>query len=369
MITQQNYLQLIYRLFVGILAAGFLYVIWPYISSVLLMLIFAFIFSTILLSSVDALERKIHNRGISVLIISIALITIIGIFLGSFVSSFAEQVRDFSNRLETESFQDDFKRIVEKFQPLLPQSPNSVETGSVSNMNDFIGPLKTKLLSFAGKLGGFVFNVIMIIIFTIILLLNYHEFKKSLVSFIPNKYFEVGLRLIYNIELQVSNYLRGQFLAAGSVAIMSLIGLYILNFFGANLTLVIFIGIIAGLANLIPLVGPFVGMLITFSIAIMNNLGIPSAESHLLFGVIPSPYFIVDIVLMFVLVQQIDNNFITPVLVGESVGLHPMMVMIALLIGGTLIGPLGMLFAVPAAGIIKVVGKEISFVTKNAHLL
>ena len=62
-------------------------------------------------------------------------------------------------------------------------------------------------------------------------------------------------------------------------------------------------------------------------------------------------------------------HFITPLLVGESVGLHPIMVMIALLIGGTLIGPMGMLFAVPAAGIIKVIGHEISFVTKNAHLL
>ena len=150
---------------------------------------------------------------------------------------------------------------------------------------------------------------------------------------------------------------------------MSIIGLYILNFFGANLTLVIFIGIIAGLANLIPLVGPFVGMLIAFSIAIMNNLGIEAAQSHMLFNAIPSPFYIFDIALMFIVIQQIDNNFITPLLVGESVGLHPMMVMIALLIGGTLIGPMGMLFAVPAAGIIKVVGHEIAFVSKNAHLL
>jgi predicted PurR-regulated permease PerM len=236
------------------------------------------------------------------------------------------------------------------------------ETGTedaASKLNNVVGDLMSKLLTFAGALGGFVFNLIMVIIFTIILLLNYHDFKKSLVSFIPNKYFEVGLRLIYNIEQQVSNYLRGQLLAATSVAIMSIIGLYILNFFGANLTLVIFIGIIAGLANLIPLVGPFIGMLIAFSVAIMNNLGIEAAQSHMLFNTIPSPFYILDIFLMFIVVQQIDNNFITPMLVGESVGLHPMMVMIALLIGGTLIGPMGMLFAVPAAGIIKVVGQEI----------
>ena len=72
---------------------------------------------------------------------------------------------------------------------------------------------------------------------------------------------------------------------------------------------------------------------------------------------------------MFLVVQQIEGNLITPALVGKSVGLHPMLVMISLLIGGTLLGPLGMLFAVPASGIIKVIVKEISFVRQNAQYL
>jgi len=72
---------------------------------------------------------------------------------------------------------------------------------------------------------------------------------------------------------------------------------------------------------------------------------------------------------MFLVVQQIEGNLITPALVGKSVGLHPMLVMIALLVGGTILGPLGMLFAVPATGVLKVIFKEIVFVKKNAHLL
>ena len=102
---------------------------------------------------------------------------------------------------------------------------------------------------------------------------------------------------------------------------------------------------------------------------VWNNLGNNAAMGHYLFGSIPSPFFIFDIILMFIIVQQIDNNFVTPIVVGESTGLHPMIVMIALLIGGTLMGPLGMLFAVPAAGIIKVVIQEITFVSQNSHLL
>ena len=135
------------------------------------------------------------------------------------------------------------------------------------------------------------------------------------------------------------------------------------------MTLIVFIGIIAGLANLIPMVGPFVGMGPAILIALMNNLGNDIALAHQIFGIIPSPFFLLDIIIMFIIVQQIDNNFITPVLVGESVGLHPMLVMIVLLIGGIMIGPLGMLFAVPAAGVMKVIISESIFISKNSHLL
>ena len=192
---------------------------------------------------------------------------------------------------------------------------------------------------------------------------------ESIVQFIPNKYFEMGLRVIFNIERQVSKYLQGQLLAASSVALMSFIGLSILNIMGANLTLVVFIAIIAGLANLIPLVGPFAGMLPAILVAVMNNIGSDIAINHQLFNTIPSPFYILDIVIMFLIVQQIDNNIVTPILVGESVGIHPLIVMISLLIGGTLIGPIGMLLAVPAAGILKVIGVEILFLKRNAHLL
>ena len=75
----------------------------------------------------------------------------------------------------------------------------------------------------------------MVLVFTIILLIEYHNFKKSLVRFIPNKFLEIGLRTIYNIEQQTSKYLRGQILAASSVAILSIIGLIILSAFFSGL--------------------------------------------------------------------------------------------------------------------------------------
>jgi len=371
--TQQtDYFQLIYRLFIGLILAGFLWIIWPYISNVVLILVFAFLFTTVLLSSVDALEKRIRSRGLSVLFVTIGVLAGIGIFIGSFISQLSAQATDFSSRVDPATLTAEFKNLGEKFMAALPGfATGMIPTGGdfASTLSGFVNTVITNLASLASAVGSFVLNAAMILIFTIILLAEYHGFRKSLVGFISNKYFEIGLRLIFNIEKSVSSYLRGQFLSAASVALMSVIGLGILNLSGANLTLIVFIGIIAGLANLIPLVGPFVGMVPAILIAFMNNIGNETALSHMLFGVIPSPFFILDILLMFIIVQQIEGNLITPTLVGKSVGLHPMIVMIALIIGGTILGPLGMLFAVPATGVLKVIGQEVTFVRRNAHLL
>jgi predicted PurR-regulated permease PerM len=370
--NDKNYIQLIYRLIVIVISFGFFIIIWPYISSVVTMLIFAFLFTTILLPLVDQLESKIKSRGISIVIVTISLITTFVVFLKSFASGMVSQAREFSKQIETKGYDDNLNSLSTNLESYLNKYINIPDIDSsnfVSKLNVMVGEIIQNLMSLASAIGGFIFTTIMVLIFTIILLSNYYEFKKSIVQFIPNKYFEMGLRVIFNIERQVSKYLQGQLLAASSVALMSFIGLSILNLMGANLTLVVFIAIIAGLANLIPLVGPFAGMLPAILIAIMNNIGFDVAINHQIFNTIPSPFYILDIIIMFLIVQQIDNNIITPILVGESVGIHPLIVMISLLIGGTLIGPIGMLLAVPAAGILKVIGVEIMFLRRNAHLL
>ena len=370
--TQSNYIQQIYRIILFLIGLWFLNLVWPFISDVILMLIFAFLFTTLLLSSVDAFERKIGNRNLSVLGVVIILLGSITTFLGSFISQISLQAQEFSQRVDQDTMTSEFKSLGEKLTSALPSFMQNEQSSSdylATKLTELTQGVLGSLGSLVGTVGNFMFIALMVFIFTIILLSEYHSFKKALVNSIPNKYFEVGLKLIYNVEKSVSSYLRGQFLSAASVAVMSITGLLILNFFGANITLVIFIGIIAGLANLIPLVGPFVGMVPALIIALMNNIGNDAATAHMFFGAIPSPFFALDIIFMFLVVQQIEGNLITPALVGKSVGLHPMLVMIVLLIGGTLLGPLGMLFAVPATGVIKVILVEVAFLRKNSHLL
>ena len=367
-----NPIQKIYRLLLIILVGFLATKILPMFTTIIGMLVFSFLFATIFLQPVDSIERYTRSRALGVFIIITSVAILVISFIGSFVSNLASQIKSFTQKIQREDFSDSIETISFSVKDSLPEFLANMipETEKVILLaKSSMVTMFQSILSLIGSAGNLFFLGFMISIFTIILLIEYHDFKRTLVQFIPNKYLEVGLRIIYNIEQQISRYLRGQILAASSVAFLSIFGLFTLNQLGANITLIVFIGIIAGLANLIPMVGPFIGMIPAILIALMNNIGSAAALNHQIFGIIPSPFYILDIIVMFIIVQQIDNNFITPVVVGESVGLHPMAVMLVLLVGGTIIGPLGMLFAIPVAGVIKVIISEFIFISKNSHLL
>ena len=370
--SQSEVLNKFYFLTLSLILFGIINLVWPYISSTFTVLIFAFLITTILLPSVDALERKIRSRFLSTFLVMSGVIVLLVGFLFGFASGMFQQSTEFYSQLTQENFVNQLNDIYLQaisYIPGISLAEGFEDPGLAQKIQGVFTGFMQQFLSIAKSGINFMFLAGMVLVFTFILLIEYHNFRRTLVSMIPNKYFEVGLRIVHNTELQMSKYLTGQLLAASSVGVLSFVGLFILNLNGANLTLIIFISIISGLSNLIPMVGPLVGMAPAILISVMNNLGNEVAMSHYLFGAVPSPFYIFDIILMFIIVQQIDNNLITPVLVGDSVGLHPMLVMISLFIGGTILGPMGMLFAVPTAGVIKVISREVVFLVRYAHLL
>ena len=163
-------------------------------------------------------------------------------------------------------------------------------------------------------------------------------FKKGLIRTVPNRFFEFTLDLIYKMDQQLGNYLRGQFIDAVSIGILATVGLGILG-----VPYFFIIGPFSGLANLIPYVGPFAGGIPAIIAAVMES-GDISAGGH--------------VALLFIGLKLADDLLIQPMAVSSSVHLHPALVLVACLIGGNLFGLIGMLLAVPATGFIKVVVTE-----------
>jgi predicted PurR-regulated permease PerM len=173
------------------------------------------------------------------------------------------------------------------------------------------------------------------------------------------------LKIIDRISEQISAYIRGTFMAATIVGILSIIALQtVCSIFNMPHDYIILVGIIAGVFNLIPFIGPMIGafsgiLLFILSVEPPNLDNLESASFVIRY------YHIIFIAAGFGAVQLIDNLVTSPLIISDSVGLHPMFVIIAVLIGGYALGILGMIIAVPFAAILKVIVEELTWGFRN----
>ena len=206
----------------------------------------------------------------------------------------------------------------------------------IERMNGLMGSAINAAFDSIKQLGSNLINILLGAIIAFYVLKDLEYFKKLTndcfnVVFRKNSYKNTKL-FFHDVDSVVSKFIRGQLLDAIIVGILCSIGLWIIG-----LDFPVLIGMTAGISNVIPYFGPIIG-------------SIPAIIVGLLSG---SPIKALFAVLVLLLVQQIDGAIISPKVVGESVGLHPVFVILSITIGGAYFGLLGMLLAVPAAGIIK----------------
>jgi predicted PurR-regulated permease PerM len=140
--------------------------------------------------------------------------------------------------------------------------------------------------------------------------------------------------LMDQIGQAVGGFFRGQLLVALFVGVASSIGLWAIG-----LPFWLLVGIVAGVFNLVPLVGPFIGGGLAVIIALISG----------------QPLKAVWAALVLLVVQQIDNHLISPNVMSRTVQLHPVVVMLALLVGASFAGLFGMLVIVPLVAVAKIV--------------
>lgn len=189
------------------------------------------------------------------------------------------------------------------------------------------------LLSLFSKVVGLVLIPILAFYF----LKDAEEFKKGIVLFIPSGWRKETVTIARDIDSVLGGFIRGQLIVAAFVGILTALSLLTLR-----VNFAVLVGLIAGAANVIPYFGPFIGIV----------LGV-------LFALMDSPIKALWVIVVLTIVQQIESAILSPKIVGERVGVHPIVVILALLIGGKFFGLVGLLIAVPTAGVIKVLGNHI----------
>jgi putative permease len=175
-------------------------------------------------------------------------------------------------------------------------------------------------------------NAVLTLVVALFLLARGAEIRRAFMILVPNRYFEMMLRLLYRVQRQTADYLRGQCLDSIVNGILITIALAVLRVPYAP-----FLGAFAGFANAVPFLGPLVG-------------GLPAIALALL-GATATPWWLILLVLGSI--HMLDNLVIYPATVGGSLQLPAWVVILGVALGNHLGGVLGMLVAVPAIGLAR----------------
>ncbi len=176
----------------------------------------------------------------------------------------------------------------------------------------------------------FEFLIVMFLVFYI--LRDIKAIKKGIISFFPYKYQKEADRILQVLDMKVGQYLRGNLVRCLLVGVLTGIGLFILD-----IRFFFMLGALAAVLNIIVYIGPYIAAFPAVLIALTYSLQMAVIVS-----------------LMYIAVQCIDAFVLTPVLLGKAVDLRPFSIIIALLIGGTIYGIVGILLSIPLVATLKV---------------
>lgn len=181
---------------------------------------------------------------------------------------------------------------------------------------------------------GLAVNAVLVPVLAFFFLRDWDALVERVAALVPPRHLPVVTRLARESDAVLSGFLRGQFMVMAILAVMYAVGLQAIG-----LDLGILIGLIAGMLTFVPYVGP----------ATLLVLG--GAAALVQFG---DWQHLAGVLVVFALGQVIESYWLTPKLVGNRIGLHPMAVIFAVLAGGQLFGFLGMLLALPVAAVSNV---------------
>lgn len=249
-------------------------------------------------------------------------------------------------------------KVATQVQPLI--EPLRIRLGlpplSVQEMQSELTQWAGQLLSMAGALAGklaagglALFNVLSLLfltpVVTFYLLRDWERVLAAIDGALPLEYADTIRSLARQSNAAIAGYVRGQALVCIALGSIYAIGLSLV---GLQFGLVI--GLIAGAISFIPFVGTFVGAVMAIGMALAQFL--------------PDWIGVAKVAAVFVVGQMLEGNVLSPKLVGDRVGLHPVWIMFALLAGGALFGFVGVLVSVPVAAVIGVV---VRFLVRRYH--
>jgi len=299
----------------------------------------------------DWLERRGMSRDGAIGTLFLALFFGAGLVALLFVPSFAREGQEIQSRLVP--FIQDLDTIIEPilvevdrltgYRPsvdlrdLQAQAPSWVADQWPRVQAWISGALEGLLTQGIGILNA-ILNLTLLPIFVFYLLQEWDHLVAAMDDLVPARFRERVRRVAREVDQRLSAFVRGQLTVSAVMAVLYSVGLLIVG-----IDLAVPVGVMSGVLFVVPYLGTAVGIVLGLILALMK------------FGI---GYELVYVLVVFGFVQLLEGYILTPKLVGESVGLHPLVVMVALIVGGSILGIWGMLLAIPVTAVLSVFGSE-----------
>lgn len=341
-------------LIISVIFVIFIFKKYPIILSTIITLILSVVVAYIINPLVNYFEKKLNKRAyailVSYLIIFGFFIILIGLVVPITIDELKKLLRSLPNILnEVEKTIDSIAVNFTGNNEQLAVFYNNISEG----FQEYANKIQISLFKFITELGsnasGYASVFIRIALIPVVsfyILLDKDKLISKIKSLSIYKNNKVS-NLFKDIDESMSEFVRARILMAIFVGVVTTIVLLIL---GIDFALVI--GLITMIADIIPYIGPFLGFVPAIVLALIKG-----------------PYMAILVAILFVAIQWVENNVIGPRILGKSVGLHPLVILLSLIIGGGMFGVAGMIFSVPVVATGKVVIKHLGPTMKEKFLI
>ena len=312
----------ILRTIIILVLVFFLYLV----RDIVLLFLIAFTLASALEPLVSSARRRFRlPRGLTVFLVYIVVIGLIGLFFYALTPSFVEQFKELGMRYE--SFSESIEKGSGVFEEFLRR------TGLASSLGTLFAGITGVSGGAFGTAVGFLtglLEIISILVISFYLVIEQGAIRTAISQWVPDTYRDKTLNVVTTIQRKLGLWLLGQLILSLTIFLVTFIVLSILN---VNLALAL--AALAGLLEIVPFLGPFIAAIPAILVAFTQ-----------------SPTLALFVAVLYLLIQKAEGYVLVPKIMQKTVGVHPLVVLMAILVGFKLAGILGALLAVPvvAAG-------------------
>ena len=315
-----------------------------FLSVVMLPVILSGLLFYLLNPLVDLMEKYKINRvlAISIIFVIIAFLLIIGLAVA--IPNLQRQVIIFAQNVpsyieDADRVIDDLvtKRLPDDFRPQLEQVLAQFSTQATAWASNISSKAVNWVSAIISGTSQVIVALIIMPFMLFYLLRDGKGLRDYITQFLPNKLREPVGKVLSDVNQQLANYVRGQITVAVIVAIM-----FIIFFKIIGLRYAVALGVTAGVLNLVPYLGSFLAML-----------------PALVLGLIAGPVMLLKVIIVFIVEQTIEGRFVSPLILGSQLNIHPITILFVLLTSGSMFGIWGVLLGIPIYASAKVVISEI----------